>query len=167
MPDTVVGLFRTRSEAELALRKLKDAGFGPDQATVSAPGRARPGHYGLKVLIGVLIGVGLGAIVGFVVSGMAPGTQPLVHGSKLATFVLAAVTGAATGGVAGALFSMAAAGGGTLYYEQEVEAGRFLVSVVGARLELVRETLAEAGALEAAPVEAPLEPGRRPRPQSG
>ncbi len=106
MPDTVVGLLPTRSEAELALRKLKDAGFSPDLATVSTPARGRSGHYGLKVLAGVVVG----AVIGFIVSGMAPGSQPLLHGSKLATFLLAAVTGAATGGLAGALFSRAAAG---------------------------------------------------------
>ena len=115
MRDTVVGLFRTRSEAELALGKLKDAGFAPDQATVSTPARGRSGSNGLKVLAGVAIGVILGAVIGFIVSGMVPGTQPLVHGSKPATFLLAAVTGAATGGVAGALFSMAAAGDRALY----------------------------------------------------
>lgn len=160
MPDTVVGVFRTRSEAELALGKLKEAGFGPDQATLSTPARRRSGHYGAKVVAGVVIGTALGAIVAFVVSGMLPGVQPLVPGSKLATFVLAAVTGAATGGVAGALFSMAAAGDRALYYEQEVESGRFLVSVTGVRLGLARQVLQDAGALESAPVEAPLEPRR-------
>ena len=72
-----------------------------------------------------------------------------------------------TGGVAGGLFSLAAAGDRALYYEQEVEAGRFLVSVVGARLELAHEILADAGALETAPVEAPLDPGRRPPAEGG
>lgn len=167
MPDTVVGLFRTRSDAELGLRKLKDAGFGPEQATLSTPARRRSGRYGVKVLAGIVAGTVLGAVVGFVAAGMVPGVAPLVHGSKLATLLLAAVTGAATGGVAGALFTMAASGDRALYYEQEVESGRFLVSVVGSRLELAREVLQDAGALEAAPVEAPLEPGRRPRPEGG
>ncbi len=40
MPDTVVGLFRTRSEAEAGLGKLKEAGFGPDQLSVSTPAGA-------------------------------------------------------------------------------------------------------------------------------
>ncbi len=56
---------------------------------------------------------------------------------------------------------MAAAGDRALYYEQEVESGRFLVSVTGVRLEVAREVLHDARALEAAPIEAPLEPGRR------
>src|SRR5207249_3858286 len=103
MPDTVVGLFRTRSEADHALGKLKEAGFGADQVSISTPAVRRRG----------------------------------------------------------------------LYYEQEVESGRFLVSVAGPRLEEARALMRASGAMEAAPVEAPLVPPEapiedgRPRPESG
>lgn len=167
MPDTLAGLFKTRSEAEVALRKLKEAGFGDDQVSVVTPRVGRRGHYGMKVLAGILLGTVLGAIVGAVVSGMVPGVKPLIPGSILATFLFAAITGAATGGVAGALFSMAASGDTTLYYEEEVESGRILVSVAGPRLAEAREVMLAAGAMEAAPVERPLEEGGRPRPESG
>lgn len=167
MPDTVVGLFRTRSQAQLALGKLKDAGFGPDQAVLVSPRRGRRGHYGLKVLAGIVIGTVLGLIAGALEAGVVPGMQPLFHGAVLATFAVAAVAGATTGGIAGALFSMAAAGDHALYYEQEVESGRFLVSVTGVRLDVAQAVLESAGALEAAPVEAPLERRRRPRPENG
>ena len=166
MPDTVVGLFRSRPEAEGALRKLKEAGFGPDQVAVSTPHAGRRGHYGLKVLGGIVAGTVLGALVGAIATGMVPGVHPLVAGNLLATFLFAAVAGAATGGLAGALLSMAASGDRALFYEQEVESGRFLVSVSGPRLEEARDVLRAAGAMEAAPVEAPLDPGR-PRPESG
>ena len=166
MPDTVVGLFRSRPEAEGALRKLKEAGFGPDQVAVSTPHAGRRGHYGLKVLGGIVAGTVLGALVGAIATGMVPGVHPLVAGNLLATFLFAAVAGAATGGLAGALLSMAASGDRALFYEQEVESGRFLVSVSGPRLEEARDLLRAAGAMEAAPVEAPLDPGR-PRPESG
>jgi len=166
MPDTVVGLFRSRPEAEGALRKLKEAGFGPDQVAVSTPHAGRRGHYGLKVLGGIVAGTVLGALVGAIATGMVPGVHPLVAGNLLATFPFAAVAGAATGGLAGALLSMAASGDRALFYEQEVESGRFLVSVSGPRLEEARDLLRAAGAMEAAPVEAPLDPGR-PRPESG
>lgn len=166
MPDTVVGLFRTRSEAELALGKLKDLGFSADQISLTTPRIGRHGHYGQKVAVGIVVGTVLGALAGAIVTGMVPGVHPLLHGSMLGTFSLAAVTGAATGGLAGALFSMAAAGDRALYYEQEVEAGRVLVSVSGPRLAEARQVMKEMGAMEAAPVEAPLEEGR-PRPESG
>lgn len=166
MPDTVAGLFRSRSEADQALRKLEEAGFfRPDRVSVSTPRVARRGHYGTKVLAGFVIGALLGALVGAVASGMVPGVKPLLPGNILVTF-FAAVAGAATGGVAGALLSMAASGDRALYYEQEVESGRVLITVAGPRLEEAEVVMREAGAMEAAPVEAPIEKGK-PRPESG
>jgi hypothetical protein len=96
---------------------------------------------------------------------MVPGVHPLPPGDVLVTF--AAVAGAATGLVAGLLVSMAGSGDTALFYEQEVESGRYLVSVGGPRLEEARSILLAAGAMEAEPVEAPLDGGRRPRPESG
>src|SRR2546430_6430933 len=162
MPDTVVGLFRTRSEADHALGKLKEAGFGADQVSISTPAVRRRGHYGLKVAAGVGFGTLLGALVGALVTGMVPGVHPLVAGNILATFLFAAVAGAATGGLAGGLLSMAASGDRALYYEQEVESGRFLVTVAGPRLADAEAIMRAAGAMEAAPVEAPVE--KRPPP---
>jgi len=158
MPDTVAGLFETRSQADMALRNLKDAGFGAEQLSLSTPRRARRGRYGLKVAVGILAGAILGALIGAVLTGTVPGVKPIVSGDLLATFLLMATAGAATGGVAGALVSMAASGDRALYYEQEVESGRYLVSVVGAGLEEARRIMRASGAMESAPVEAPLHP---------
>jgi len=166
MPDTVVGLFRNRPEAEAALGKLKEAGFGSDQVSMSTPAVRRRGRYGLKVAVGIAVGTLLGALAGAIATGMVPGVHPLVYGNVVATFAFAAVAGAATGGLAGGLLSMSASGDRALYYEQEVESGRYLVSVAGPRLEVARDVLQAAGAMEAEPVEAPLENGR-PRPESG
>jgi hypothetical protein len=164
MPDSVAGLFRTRAEADLALRKLKEAGFSDGQMAIATPRVARRGHYGWKVLAGIVIGALIGAIAGAVATGMVPGVHPLVSGNLVATFAFAAVAGAATGGVGGALVSMAASGDRALYYEQEVESGRILLSVSGPGLEAARVILMEAGAMEAAPVEAPMH--ERPHPES-
>src|SRR5437588_12133290 len=105
MPDTVAGLFRTRSEASEALRKLEAAGFAEDQVSLATPRTGRRGHYGLKVAGGIVAGALLGAVLGAVVTGMVPGVRPLVAGNLLATFLFAAAAGAVTGGLAGALFS--------------------------------------------------------------
>ena len=168
MPETVAALFRTRAEAEQGLRKLKDAGFADGQIGLSTPGAPRRGRYGLKLLAGLVAGTLLGAVAGALATGMVPGVKPLVTGSVIATFAFAAVAGAATGLVAGGLISMAASGDTRLYYEQEVQTGRFLVSVAGTPRELVdaMAILRAAGAMEAAPVEAPLE-ARRPDVESG
>lgn len=121
MPDTVVGLFRTRSEANRALGKLKESGFGPEQVAVSTPRFHRRGHYGRKLLVGLGAGIIVGALAGAVATGMIPGVKPLVSGNLTATFVFAAAAGAATGLVLGLLLSMAASGDEALFYEQEVE----------------------------------------------
>lgn len=166
MPDTVVGLFKTRTEADRALGKLKEYGFGPDQVSVSTPAYRRRGHYFTKVLIGIVVGTLFGALVGAVATGVVPGVHPLVAGNVLATFLFVAAAGAITGFIAGMLLAMAASGDQALYYEQEVESGRILVSVAApvSNLEQAREIMRAAGAMEAAPIEKPLE---RPRPESG
>jgi len=167
MPDTVAGLFRNRPEAQEALRKLEEAGFSGDQMALSSPRMARRGHYGLKVLIGIAAGAVVGAIVGAIVSGEAPGTHAVVQGNQVALLLFVAFAGTITGGVAGALLAIAASGDTTLYYEQEVQAGRFLVSVSGPDLEKARRVLLAAGAMEAAPVEAPLhQPKSQGRPHT-
>ncbi len=166
MPDTVAGLFRTRAEAEEALRKLKEAGFPSDQISLATPRKKPPGHYGRKVTVGIVAGAILGVVVGAVVAGIVPGMHPLIPGYTLATFLLAAFTGLAAGGLAGAMVGAASFGGEELFYEQEVESGRYLISVAGPRLEEAEQLMRSAGAFEAVPVEAPLDSGR-PRPESG
>lgn len=159
MPDTVAALFRTRAEAEEGLRKLKDAGFSEGRLGLATPRVARRGRYGLKLVAGLVLGTIVGAAVGAVVTGLVPGVKPLVTGNLVATFAFAAVAGAATGIVAGGLISMAASGDTRLYYDQEVQSGRFLVSVAGTPSELTDAAtiLLAAGAMEAAPVEAPID----------
>ena len=112
----------------------------------------------MKVLIGIGGGALLGAVVGAVVTGMVPGVHPLVSGNLVVTFLFAAAIGAATGGLVGGLLSMSASGDRALYYEQEVESGRFLVSVAGPRLDEARRIMRATGAMESAPIEAPLRP---------
>jgi hypothetical protein len=166
MHDTVAALFRNRAEADGALRKLEEAGFSKDHLSLSTPRLGRRGHYGLKVLLGIGLGGLAGAVLGAIVSGAVPGIHAMVAGNKLALFLFIAFAGLITGGVAGALLAMAASGDTTLYYEQEVQAGRFLVSVSGPELPKAREVLLAAGAMEASPVEAPFHEGR-PRAEGG
>jgi hypothetical protein len=55
---------------------------------------------------------------------------------------------------------MSASGDRALYYEQEVESGRYLVTVRGSGLEEARRIMRASGAMESAPIEAPLRPER-------
>ncbi len=166
MGETVVGLFQSRSEAEGALRNLEDAGFGPDQVSLRTPRTRRRGDYLAKHVAGLVGGAVLGLIAGALLVGLVPGVRALFHAQILAGMALGAVAGTVTGGVAGGLLSMAASGDRALYYEQEVESGRYLVSVGGPRLDEARAVPEASGALEASPVEAPIERGR-PRPAGG
>lgn len=86
MPVTVAGLFRNRSEVELALRKLKEGGFGPAELSLATPPAGRRGHYGIKLVAGLLLGTLLGAVAGAVATGMIPGVHPLLPGNVLVTF---------------------------------------------------------------------------------
>lgn len=157
MPDTVAGLFRSRSEAEEGLRKLKQAGFGDDQVSVARPQRRGRGHYVMKVGVAILVGIVLGLVVGAVASGILPGPHALLGGNVVNTLLLTAVAGGLGGGVGGFLVIVGASGPSELFYEQEVESGRTLVSVAGPRLEEAIRLLLAAGAIESEPVEAPLE----------
>src|SRR5256885_14007868 len=80
MPDLVAGLFRTRAGAEMALGKLKEAGFAADQVALATPRIGRRGRYGLKVLIGIGGGAPLGAGGGGGVSRGGPGAHPPFSG---------------------------------------------------------------------------------------
>jgi hypothetical protein len=166
MPDTVAGLFVTRSEAEAALRKLKEAGFAEDQISVSSPAFRRPRRFLEKNLARLAIGAVGGAVLLALVAAVMPGIHALIPGDLWLTVGLAAIAGFVTGGVAGGLLGIAVSGDSALFYEQEVESGRVLVSVTGPRLEEAWALLRDSGAMEAAPVEKPLQSGR-PRPEGG
>jgi hypothetical protein len=107
---------------------------------------------------------------------MVPGVHPMMSGNMLLTFLFVAFTVGAAGGLAGMLLGMAASGGGSnLYYEQEIESGRFLVKVTSENPAKALNLLEDAGAMEASPLEAPVEKGRgaperirsRPRSEGG
>jgi hypothetical protein len=165
MPDTAVGLFRTRTEADQALGKLKQAGFSADEVSVSTRHARRKSHFGLEMLAGVVVGAILGAVVGAFATGMVPGVHGLAaEGNQLGLFLFATFAGTITGGVAGALLAAAASGDSALFYEEEVESGRIMISVSGPRLAEAIAVMRAAGAMEAAPAAAPLE---RPRAEGG
>src|SRR2546423_9558619 len=88
MPDSVAGLFRTRSEAEQGLRKLKEAGFPDEHISIATPRIGRRGHYGMKVAAGIAIGTLLGALAGGRATGIVPGGAPLVPRQPGLTFLV-------------------------------------------------------------------------------
>lgn len=134
---TVIGVFATRSEAEAALRDLKAAGFKDDKVGLVA--RNASGelvdetgetYADEGAVAGVVAGAGVGALVGLgVLAGVVPVIGPAIVAGTLGTILTNAAGGAAALGIAGALIGWGIPEEDAKYYEGEVKAGRFLVTV--------------------------------------
>jgi len=160
MPDTITALFKDEAEAEAAMRALREANFDRASTDLRRPEDAEVPDFGGNAARGVAIGsIGgtvLGAVLGILASGLIPGSHAYAQGGWFVPFILAMALGA-TGGLAGLLFSMSASHERGLYFEQEVQSGRYMVSVDTDpdRLETAREILMSRGAIEASPIDSP------------
>ena len=147
----VVALFEERSEAEDAIRDLKNAGFTNEQIGVATQGRIEAGEApsegsaaddeagrivektasGLAegAAAGALTGGVIGGLVGLVSSLLIPGVGPLVVGGILASALMGMGVGAATGGLIGALVGMGVPEEDAKYFDAGLREGRTLVTV--------------------------------------
>jgi hypothetical protein len=157
---TVLALFTDRRDAEAAVRALQSAEFGTARLGVVPPGQAHVPPFGQIAAAGIAagtIGCGLvGVLAGIALAGLFPGTHAVLPGGWFVV-MMGALTGAATGAVAGLLVSQSVARQHTLYYEEEMEAGRTLVTVEAEpdRADHARRLLLQEGAFEAAPIDTP------------
>ena len=165
MPNTVVALFATLSRAELAVRNLEQAGFESDEIGLLGPGEAAEPDEGQNLARGVATGAAAGGLAGGVLAALAvgaiPGIGPVIAGGVLTSVIAAAATAGTVGGVVGALVSMEISDKHAHYFEQEVQGGRFLVSVTSSRSDDAQTILRSAGALEAANFDHSAEPGTK------
>jgi hypothetical protein len=151
---TVLALFKDKRDAEAAVRALKSARFDSARLGIVPPGRAHVPRFGMNAVTGIAAGIiacGIaGLLLGLVLAWW-------LHGGWLVP-VMFTVTGAATGALAGMLISQSVSSQDALYYEEEVEAGRTLVTVMSdaERAEDARRILLQEGAFEAAPIDAPI-----------
>jgi hypothetical protein len=104
-----------------------------------APGDAGEPNTGRDEAVGIGSGLALGAAAGAFLGAASVGAITgvglvLVAGTLVPTAVGGA-TGASTGATAGALFAAAATQDERLYYQQEVQGGRSLVSVTTDRTD--------------------------------
>jgi hypothetical protein len=155
----VVALFEERSEAEDAIRDLKNAGFTNEQIGVATQERVGAGEArsaeearsegtpvtderarivedtatGLAegAAVGALTGGVIGGLVGLVSSLLIPGLGPLVVGGVLASTLMGMGVGAATGGLIGALVGMGVPEEDARYFDAGLRHGRTLVTVSG------------------------------------
>ena len=136
----VVALFEERSEAEGAIRDLKNAGFTNEQIGVATQDRVEAetaGSEGSAVGLaegaaaGALTGGVIGGLVGLVSSLLIPGLGPLVVGGVLASTLMGMGVGAATGGLIGALVGMGVPEEDARYFDAGLRDGRTLLTVSG------------------------------------
>lgn len=157
---TVLALFKDKRDADAAVRALQSARFDTARVGVVPPGHAHTPPFGKLAAVGVgggTIGLGLvGVVLGVATAGLVPGTHPILPGGWFVPLMLG-ITGAATGAVAGLLVSQSAARQHALYYEEEIEAGRTMVTVdtEAGRADDARRILLQEGAFEAAPIDTP------------
>jgi hypothetical protein len=136
---TTVGVFQTREAAERAVADLRAAGFRDDQIglvakdpggkTVRTDGSGET-NAGEGAAIGAAAGAAGGALVGAgIMAGVIPVIGPVLALGTLGTILVNAAGGAALAGIAGALVGWGIPEEDAKYYEGEVKAGRYLVTV--------------------------------------
>jgi uncharacterized protein (TIGR02271 family) len=139
MCSTTVGVFESRAAAERAVAELKAAGYRDDQIGMvakNASGKtvrtAGAGETNAEegAAIGAVAGAAGGALVGAgIAAGVIPVIGPVLAIGTLGTILINAAGGAAVAGLAGALIGWGIPEEDAKYYESEVQAGRYLVTV--------------------------------------
>lgn len=146
----VIGAFGGKAEAERAVQKLESSGFTDKEVSLIAKGEegAQGQTHQDGVGDGTAWGAGIGGAAGLLASiGLIaiPGVGPILAAGPLA----AALTGAATGGIAGGLVDYGIPEQASRKYEQEIKQGQAVV-VVDAQSEdkaqSAQKFLKEAGA---------------------
>lgn len=137
--STVVGVFDRRSDANEAIDDLVRAGFRNDQIGVVTSDSQRPTstttdeaetRAAESGVAGAIAGAGIGGLVGLgVLAGAIPVIGPAIAAGTLATILTNAAGGAAIIGIAGALMGWGVPEEHARFYEEEVYAGRIVVTV--------------------------------------
>jgi uncharacterized membrane protein len=135
---TVVGLFEKRSQAEAAIRELRQLGFVGDQIGLAThDSHEQVDSNGERITesataegatFGALTGGVVGSLVGLLGFFLLPGGGPILVGGVLASLVGAGL-GVATGGLIGALVDMGVPEGDAQHFESGLRAGGTLVTV--------------------------------------
>lgn len=144
MSQTVVGLFRSREQAEEAIRELKARDFDDQDISLVARGEGegrddeQMSYENQNLADGTATGGAIGGLAGILAGAGAlliPGIGPIIAAGPLA----GALTGIVTGGIAGGLIDYGIPEEEGERYEQEVEKGSVLVAVETDDDELAEE----------------------------
>jgi Heat induced stress protein YflT len=154
----VAGLFRDQTDAERAIRRLKDEGFSESQIGVAIRDRQQQQDLvegtGTQAAEGAATGAISGGVLGGVVGLLAgvgalaiPGVGPVIAGGALVSTLTGAGVGAAAGGLLGVLIGMGIPEEDAQHFERGIRAGGTLVTVdPGDRGVHARRCLRETGA---------------------
>ena len=136
---TTVGVFETRAAADRAIADLKTAGYRDDQIGMVGKdssgktvrtGTANDTNLEEGAAIGAAAGAAGGAAIGAgILAGVIPVIGPVLALGTLGTILVNAAGGAAIAGLAGGLIGWGIPEEDAKYYESEVAAGRYLVTV--------------------------------------
>ncbi|MCE9566343.1 MAG: YsnF/AvaK domain-containing protein [Planctomycetes bacterium] len=137
--STKVGIFTTKTAADKAVADLRAAGYRNDQIGILAKDSsgtamktdgAGETNAGEGAMIGAAAGAGVGGLVGLgILAGVIPVIGPILAIGTLGTILLNAAGGAAIASLTGALIGWGIPEEDAKYYESEVQAGRYLVTV--------------------------------------
>jgi len=135
----VAGVFETKARAEQAIADLKAAGFDDDKiglvyrnnaGEVVKSGAADDTYAEEGAVAGAVAGAAGGALVGAgIIAGVIPVIGPVLALGTLGTILANAAGGAAIVGITGALIGWGIPEEDASFYESEVQAGRYLVTV--------------------------------------
>jgi hypothetical protein len=171
---TTAGVFATRDAADRAVAELKRAGYRDDQIGVVAKNadgktvkrdgsRATDTNAAEGAAIGAAAGAGAMALGSLAVTfGVIPVIGPVLAMGPLAAALVSAGAGAAAGGVAGALIGWGIPEDDAKFYEGEVRAGRYLVTVECGQGDDARSLLTRHGGTTACPPRKCDPVGRQP-----
>jgi hypothetical protein len=139
---TTVGVFETRAKAEQAVNELKSLGYADDQIGIVAKhagdttsrsgtendptGTRWEEGTGIGAAAGAATGTGLGLAVA---AGLLTPVGPLIAGGALVALLASVGAGATVGTLVGGLVGLGVPEDDANYYEGEVHAGRYVVTV--------------------------------------
>jgi hypothetical protein len=139
MRAVAIGVFTDHTQADRAVAALKKSGFrdsqigivGKDWRTGGTVKNAKGETEAEEgALTGAIAGAGLGGLVGLgVLAGVIPVIGPAIAAGTLGIILTNAAAGAAIAGLVGALVGMGIPEDEAKYYEGEVKAGRYIVTV--------------------------------------
>lgn len=139
-PTGVYGVYSDREHVEKAVELLRKAGFLSNDVSVVFPDRDMNKEFALekntKAPEGAMAGGGTGLLVGGTLGWLVgigtlaiPGVGPLLAAGPIVAALAGAGVGSAVGGIAGGLIGMGLPEIEAKRYEEEIKAGRILISV--------------------------------------